>query len=362
MGRTVNQDFIRGSDRHQIWMLNIAAVSVIAVVVVSFAGYRVWHPTFHSSSTIDVGVDIPAVAPGVHKGTKVIVQGNEVGEITALTRRANRSVRMNLALHTDEVRGITDAVGVDFRPENYFGVTAVNLLGKPGGATLVSGEVLDRTAAADYTMSTMLEKGSIVVSGSLTQSMVDTLNKVVRYTDGLTPWIRAGIVFTDRIAKTQQAAPSVLLGDLDRTLDVLPSFSGQAIEALFKWYDNVSNHNPDGSWVRGDDYWNDENDAMNSGLSGLFGAAGKLLKSHDAELTPPVQMAAALLGATPTVMAGGQGPTKVSALADRYRNAFTGPGNAKTLNLRLVLDNIPAAATPLAVAGLPATPGQEGAR
>ncbi|MBO0852603.1 MAG: Mce family protein [Nocardia sp.] len=349
---------MRGSDRRQFWTLNIAAVSVIAVVVVSFIGYKTVHPTFDSSSTIHVGVDVPSVAPGVHAGTKVILRGNEIGRITALTRRADNTLRMDLSLHSDEAHGLTDAMDIDFRPENYFGVTAVNLVKKSGGENLASGQVMDRTNAGDYTMSTMLEKGSIDIDGSLTNSMIETLDKVIRYTDGLTPMIQAGIVFADRVAKTQRAIPSVLLGDLNNTLEVLPGFSRQSIEALYDLYDNNTNHLPDGTWGRDDAFWSDLNAAMDAGMNGLFGAAGSLLKTHDTQLTPATHLPAAIFGAMPTLMANGQGPSKVSALVDRYSTVFTGPDHGKTLNMKLIVDTLPAVTTPLALTGLPTPPHQ----
>lgn len=359
MSTTVNQDFIRGSDRRQAWMLNIAAAAVVAVAAVACIGYRTVYPSVSSSDTIDVRVDVPSVAPGVHTGTKVILRGNEVGEVTALTRRSDDTVRMNLALRPNGIRGLTDALDIDFRPENYFGVTAVNLLEKPGGGKLAAGDVLNRRAANNFTMSTMLEKGSIVVDGTLTKAMIDTLDKVVRYADGLTPMIQAGIVFADRVAQTQQAMPSILLDDMNRTLDVLPGFTGQSIAALYNLYDNNTNHGPNGSWGRDDAYWDDLNTAMDVAMVKLFGAAGSLLQSHDHELTPVTGLAAALFGATPTLLANGRAASQLSAMVDRYGTVFTGPDSSRTLNLRLILDNLPGVAAPLAVSGLPSTLGQE---
>ncbi|MFE9322623.1 MlaD family protein [Nocardia sp. NPDC052278] len=359
MSKVRNQDFIRGSDRQQAWQLRITAVSVIAMVGVSFAGYELMYPVFQSKDTIDLAIDVPAVAPGVHTGTKVILRGAEVGEVSELTRSGDNTVRMNLSLQPSDVGGLTDAVDVDFRPENYFGVTAVNLGGKNGGAPLASGQVIDRTSAGDFTMSTMIAKGSIVVDGTLTKSMIDSLDKVIRYTDGLTPMIQAGIVFANRVAQTQQALPSTLLSNMNNTLDVLPGFSQEAIDALYAMYDNNANRNPDGSFGHSDAYWAELDEGIELVLGKLFLTTGNLLQSHNTELTPMTQLVAALTGVVPNLLDGGNAAAKISALVNRYNKAFTGPDNAKTLNLRLVLDNLPAIATPLELTGLPQQPHEE---
>ncbi|MGY2033058.1 MlaD family protein [Nocardia gipuzkoensis] len=353
MSKFRSQDFIRGTGEHQTRVLHLTAAAVIVVVVLVVVGYKWVYPRFDAPKTIDLGIDVPAVAPGIHTGTKVILRGAEVGEVSGLTRRDDRTVRVDLSLEPDQVAGLTDNFAVDFRPENYFGVSAVNLVGQPNGGRLVSGQILDRTPTGDFTMSTMIEKGSLVVNGTLTQSMIETLDKVIRYTDGLTPMIQTGIVVANRVAQTQQAMPSVLLADMNQTLDVLPAFSQHAIDTLAVMFDNESQKKSAGSLEYEKAWWGDMNEGLDLVLSGMFSAAGTLLSSHQNELTPLTQMTAALTGAVPNLLDGGAAAAKLSALVDRYGSAFSGRDQTKTLNLRLVLDDLPAFATPLALTGAP---------
>lgn len=335
---------------------------MIAAMVVAFAGYRWVMPRIDQPRTLDLSIDVPYVAPGIRPGAKVIVRGNEVGEVSSLTRFDDSSIRMGLALRPTAVKGLTDNFGIDFRPANYFGVTALNLVGRPGGGHVVSGQVFDRRPAGDYSMSTMIEKGSLVVSGTLTDSMIQSLDKIIRYTDGLTPLIQTGVVLANRVAQTQQAMPSVLLADMNRILDVVPYFSSQFADTLYNLYDSDLNRLPDGSFGVDDAVMTELDQGLDLAGGGLFGAAGTLVSSHPAQLLPVTQMVAALSDAVPNLLGGGAAASKLSTLVDRYNGAFTGPVGHKALNLRIVLDDLPAMATPLALTGLPPTADQEAGR
>ena len=145
-------------------------------------------------------------------------------------------------------------------------------------------------------------------------------------------------------------------------LAVLPAFSAQAIDSLAYFYDSVYNRKPDGS-VGVDDAFMDYSDAgLGLAANSLFGKAGSLLASHGSELTPVTLLVEALTDAMPQVLDGGAAPAKLRQLIDRYNAAFTGPADGKTLNLRIVLDDLPMIAAPLALTGLPQAPSQEGPR
>ncbi|MVU80779.1 Mce family protein [Nocardia sp. ET3-3] len=359
MSKTRNQDFLRGTDGRQAKVVNLTAAVVIVVVIVAIIAVVWVRPRYEKPDGLPLSVDVPFVGPGVGVGSKVILRGVEVGEIVGLDKTGNRSVRMRLSLRPSEIRGLTDSFDVDFRPLNYFGIAAVNLVGNPGGGALVADRVLDRTSVGDYTMSTMLEQGSHTIDGTLTESMITALNKVIRYTDGLTPLIQTGIVFADRVAKAQQAFPSELLGRADDILAVLPGFSDQAIQALYALFDTKFNHRPDGSWGVDDEMMKRSGEGLDQAANSLFGKAGHLLASHGTELPPVTALVQAMTDALPHLLDGGAAVGKLGMLADRYNSAFSGTDDGKTLNLRVILDELPALAAPLAATGLPTAPQQE---
>ncbi|MFC8529924.1 Mce family protein [Nocardia sp. NPDC057227] len=353
MGRTPHQDFVRGSDEQQSRTLHTAAAGALALVALALVG-AIWvRPHFAEPDGLALDVQVPYVGPGVGTGTKVLLHGAEVGEVTALDRPRSDIVRMRLLLDPAEIDGITDSVQLDFRPQNYFGITAVNLIGQDGGAPLESGRILDRTPAGDFTMSTMLEKGSVAVDGTLTTSMVAALDEAVRYTDGLTPLIESGVLFADRVAATQRDLPTEQLRALNDILAVLPGFSTAAVDSLEFVRQSDYNRRPDGT-TGVDDAFMDYSDAgLELAATSLFGKAGSLLASHGSEVTPVTLLVKALTDAMPHVLDGGAAPAKLRALLDRYDAAFTGPDGARTLNLRLVLDDLPMIAAPLAATGVP---------
>ncbi|OXR41881.1 hypothetical protein B7C42_05865 [Nocardia cerradoensis] len=361
MAKIRNQDFLRGTDRHQKRMVDMAA-AVVALVIAVVLVIALWiYPRLHEPAGLALNIQVPYVGPGVGTGTKVILHGAEIGEITRLEKTDPGSVRMSVRLRSD-VSGLTDAFDLDFRPQNYFGITAVDFIARPEGHRLVAGSTLNKMPTGDFTMSTMLEKGSLAIDGTLTQSMVTTLNKVARYTDGLTPLIQSGIVFADRVAATQRALPTELMRRADDILEVLPAFGTQAIDALYNVYDSRYNQRPDGSFGVDDAFMDTTDRGLGLAANSLFGKAGHLLASHGTELTPATQLVQAMTDTVPQILGGGAVPDKLSVLIDRYNAAFSGSDGKKTLNLRIVVDDLPMFATPLALTGIGTASTGEGHR
>ena len=358
----MEQDFLRGTARRQALAVQIAATAVIVVVVVAVALGMAIHGQQKNSGKIFLGIDTPYVAPGVAVGTHVIMHGVEVGEVTELRRLDENTLRMTVALNPGLAVGLTDTFDLDFRPENYFGVTAANLRSSSGGARLVSGSTVTRTPLGDYSLSTMIEKGSLVVDGTLTNDVVETLDKVVRYTNGLNPMIQTGIIVADRIAKTQQALPSESIGYFDDILQALPNFDRELIAALNGIFYTSYNRLPDGSLGVNNELMDRNDIGLQLAAGKLFGSAGHLLQSHSTELPPIADVVQAMTDVIPDVLAHGSLTDRFRTLVEQYDRAITGPDGAKALNVRLdvrsALDRLPMLAAPF---GLPAY-GQEPAR
>lgn len=147
---------------------------------------------------------------------------------------------VTLAVDDASVDLLDDQFRIDFRPENYFGITGVNLIpGEKAGRFGQAGYM--RRTAEDYTMSTMIESGSLVIDGTLTSEVIAGLDEVMRYADGLAPLIRSGMILADRVAKTQQALPSVHLRRINGILAVLPAFEDGLATALFDIFNSAYN-------------------------------------------------------------------------------------------------------------------------
>ncbi len=357
MAKHINQDFVRGDSDRQLRVLALcgsaAALAVLLAVVAGSWAYT----QLTASHGIRLQLVVPALGPGVESGSKVLVRGAAVGEVTEVTAVGSGAVHVALVLDDELGAILTDSLDVDFRPENYFGVSAVNLIERPGGKALTDGRVLHRTTAPDFTMSTMLEQVSLVVDGTLTSSMIATLDEVMRYANGLAPLIRAGIIVAEQMSKTQQHLPTELLLRANDVLVQLPAFGRGAADALYAIYLSAYNQRPDGSTGVDDAFMTETDQALELAASDLFGLAGSLLASHDAELTPLVSAADEVVAPLPGLLGDGR-LGELNTVIDRLESAFTGTAEQRTLQLRLVLDDVPALAGPLAQLGAFPTPAQ----
>ncbi|UGT55131.1 hypothetical protein [Nocardia asteroides] len=288
----------------------------------------------------------------------MIMRGATIGEVSELNGLGRNEVRLTLALDEDSISGLTDSFDIDYRPENYFGVTAVNVISGPGGKPLVSGASLRREPLGDYSMSTMIAKGSTVVSGTLTQDVIDVLDKVVDYTNGLTPMIETGVVFADTVAKTQRALPSTSLAAFNDLAESLPGVASEGVAGVYGVYDTEYNRLPDGTRGVDDDFLDDAGAGLSKASGELFGAAGFLLASHGSELTPLVQAVQAMTDTIPSVLGNGALTERIETLVAQYNQAFSGQEGKRTLQLRVVLDLLPGLAAPLGAVTAPHEAGR----
>ncbi|MBY4575755.1 mammalian cell entry protein [Gordonia paraffinivorans] len=354
-----SQDFIRGDARGQSRMLVTAGLSALVVLIIGVTVFSFVYPRATAPKGTDLHLVLPALGPGVENGSRVLLRGAEVGEVTSIDSSEPGVVHVDVVLDEHAAGSLTDAFELDYRPQNYFGVTAVNLVAKQGGSRLRDGQTIRREAAPDFTMSTMIERSSIVVDGTLTRDMVDSLDKVMRYANGLAPLIESGVILTDAVARTQRQMPSTLLSRMNDLAEEFPAFNVGAMNLLEAIGNNVLNRLPDGSRGVDEAYYDLMDRSLTVASTGLFGAIGTLLGSHATDLTPLVTSLKYVLDPMPN-MIGDASMQKTRKAIDQLRNSFTGPGEAKTLQLRLLLDAMPAIAGPLSQMGAVAGPRSGG--
>ncbi|MFZ2176620.1 MAG: hypothetical protein WAW17_21780 [Rhodococcus sp. (in: high G+C Gram-positive bacteria)] len=141
-----------------------------------------------------VVVDTAYVGPGVETGTRVMLHGASIGKVTDVAR-SDGAITLGLELDKDLAQGLTRNFVMDFRPSNYFGITALSIADPgSGGLPLAGGDRIATTPGGDFTMARMIEQGSAVANGTLTDSTVAAIDQVLAYTDALSPllsgWIR----------------------------------------------------------------------------------------------------------------------------------------------------------------------------
>jgi len=88
------------------------------------------------SDQFGVVIESPYVGEGVAAGTALLMHGVKVGEVTQVSSLPGGGVRLAADLRQGPTAGLTNAMTIDFRPANYFGVTGINLLPGPGAADI----------------------------------------------------------------------------------------------------------------------------------------------------------------------------------------------------------------------------------
>ncbi len=352
MAKLTNQDFIRGSGTTQNRALTVAGLIAAAIVVISIVATAVLYPRITAPSGNELQLVVPALGPGVKTKSKVLLRGAEVGVVKSVDATAPDTVKLKIVLSDEAIKSLTDAVDIDYRPANYFGITAVNLIAKPGGSPLRAGQTLSRADVPDFTMSTMIEHGSTVVDGTLSREMIATLDKVTQYATGLAPLIETMIVISDNVARTQKQLPSTLLAKMNDITDVFPEANKEALRGLDALTNSVFNRMPDGSRGVDEAYHKLMNDSLTVAADGLFGAAGKLLGSHSTELTPFVNSIKVFVDEGPRLLGGPKTMSKLTIAVNKLQSTFAGPPGEQALQLRLVLDSMPSLSQTLASVGL----------
>ncbi|GAA4675563.1 MlaD family protein [Gordonia humi] len=341
MAKTTNQDFVRGSGSTQSKTLVTAGMAAVVVIVLAVVTTALVYPKATEPSGTDVHLVLPALGPGIAPKSKVLLRGAEVGVVKEVDSTDPYAVHLDIVLDDSAASSLTDSFDVDFRPANYFGTTAVNLIAGDGGQAIRDGQTINRDSAPDFTMSTMIEHGSLVVDGTLTRDVISTLDKVTKYASGLSPIIETMIVVSDNVARTQKYLPSTLLGRMNDLMEVFPEANIETLGALEAITNAQFNRMPDGS--RGVD--KQYHDLMNRSLvvasDDLFGAIGTLLGSHATELTPLVDSIQQLTDRVPGMMGDSSNMVKLQTAIERLQSSFKGPKGQQALQLRVILDAMP---------------------
>jgi hypothetical protein len=339
--------FLHGSPERQRRTLRITGLAVVVVVAVAVLWQANIVPTGRSDNRIlSVTVETPSVGSGVAPGTDVALHGAVVGSVSDLHFNAEGSAVLTLDLDSSKVEGMRDDFTFDYRPLNYFGVTAVNITsaGTADAAVLVDDSRVQRSAGADYTMTMIIEEASKVANGSLDAEAVEVIRRSLSYSAALQPLIHSGVVITDTIARAQKALPSNTIRDFNEFVSAMGPFGDAAISAGYDAYKSDLLHGPD---------WAQHN--VKLGLEAVankfFGLLGELLGDTKKYLSATLEMVEEAAGILPAVAGGVLTPVTLRRLLNNLDGAFVpSPGSGATLKVNLALDVLPALQGPVASA------------
>lgn len=353
-----------------IFVVCIAAVVSLHFAVNPFANKQ--------DDVISVGIETPYVGEGVAGGTPVIMHGVKVGEVTAVSNIRGGGVRLKTNLQSRPVSGLTTAMGIDFRPSNYFGVTGVNLIPGEGGEPLRTAAEIKVIPKGNYTLQRLLYRLGELSNQVVTPLLVDVIERVTRYTDALNPLLETMVVVATSVTDVQTVSTEQLLRNTTGVNVAYPGFADALIntgdmflrtyegigfdpevdlqnnpfvstydEKMLKQY-NDARHllatNPD-EFVRGR-----FNEWLTGAETGLFYKVGHLLSSHPYELYPVVNEIRAVADVVPILAPATEIADTLRELRTRLERMYEGSEEQRALQVRIVLDALPGVAAPMGLA------------
>lgn len=347
-------------------------LAVVVIVANPFDG--------RPSGRISVAIQTPYVGQGVEQGSAVVMHGVEVGEVTDVTSLPEGGVRLVTDLQKRPIAGLTDTMQIDFRPINYFGVPGVNITPSPDGQQLRDGSQISLVPKGNFTLSQLLAQLGLVSDAALTPQLINVIDRVTRYTDGLNPLFETLLIATTAVADVQAVPTAHLLANTTSSLTALPPFvqafvDGAARHADLDYYPERGSALPpettgpkleppyvDGVSVK--DFADESEDYVNNVMKkyldtaseGLFAAVGKLESSHVDDLLPLIEGLKSVTDPMPALLRPDNVAQTLAEMRSRLETLYQGNGEQRALQVRILLDSLPAVAAPLGVMPPPAAP------
>lgn len=346
-------------EARRLTSIGLAVISCFVIVCTLV----VTNPFARKSDHISVVMDMPFVGQGVATNTPLMLHGVTVGKVTDVRSMRNGTVRVNADLQAAPAAGLTDSMGVDFRPANYFGVTGINLIPDGSGAPLRDDAHISTVPQGNFTLQALLTRMGSITGNVITPQLVDVINKATRYTDGLNPLIEAMLIAADSVDKVQTVSTERLLRNTTGISVVFPAFTDAATAAghgfnqgssatTFKVSSEQTLPGQELAAVIGEpvseEYWSQRViPTLEVVANSLFGAVGKLESSHATDLLPAIKLTQSLTDTVPALLTPvGINDTLVE-LRSRFENLYAGSPEQRAMQVEIVLDQIPGVQAPV---------------
>lgn len=302
---------------------------------------------------IALTIDTPYAGQGVAAGTAIIMHGVRVGEVTNISSVADGGVRLNVDLQSSSTAGLTDSLGIDFRPANYFGVTGINLVKGDGGQPLRDGVQIDTTPRGNFTLQTLLSRLGQITQGVVTPQLVGVIDRSTRYIDGLDPLLETMLTVIEAVDKVQTVSTAQLLTNATGLSAAFPAF----VDALTKTGHEFTNSglvvfDHTGGEVSEEFWQNTYLPSVELTAKGLFSAIGKLEASHVDNLIPAVGIIKILSDTVPGLVRPDDIGATLVELRTRFEKLYGGTPEQRALQVHIVLDALPGMAAPLGAMGV----------
>jgi len=340
---------LRASEESVERTLTIVGAAVL-LCVVCVASLVVLNPFHHvPAGRISVTIDSPYVGQGVTAGTALVMHGVKIGAVTQVASLPGGGVRLVTDLQQGPVAGLTDTMNVDFRPINYFGVTGINVVARPGGKVLHNGMRVDTKPLGNFTLQALLSRLGEVSANALTPQLISVIDRGARYTDALNPLFETMVIALTAVADVQRVPTARLLSNATGVGVAFPSYV-DSVGSFFDHFIGARSSTPFGAMPQ--DFWeNSVYASIKLGPSALFGSFGRIEVKYVADLLPAVDAVKVLMDPVPVLLRPDDYAATISQLRTRLEKAFAGPPDQRALQVRVVLDRLPGVAGPLAAMG-----------
>ncbi|MCV7221692.1 MlaD family protein [Mycolicibacterium elephantis] len=344
--------------------------TVLTLCVTAVALFAAFNPfAGRPKGQLDVELVLPWVGQGVEAGTPLLLHGVEVGQVTKVSNLPGGAVRLDTELQSGPTASLTDAMVVDFRPANYFGVTGINLSAGQGGSPLRDGSRITVAPKGNFTLQTLLSRLGEITDGVVTPQLIDVVYKATRYTDALNPLLETMVLTAGAITKVQTVSTEQLLRNATGISVAFPGFVDAATAAGYGFNQrsgfvtfNVSGEAalpgtgevPIPGNPQSQEFWDTRSRATLDLLANsFFGAVGKLLSSHPSDLLPAVNLVKTISDTVPGLVApAGIGDAMVE-LRTRFEKLYAGSPEQRALQVHILLDNLPGVQAPVNALGGP---------
>jgi hypothetical protein len=321
----------------------LCLVTVLAVVKVSnpFGG--------PAPDLISVVIDTPYVGDGVAKGTAVVLHGVKVGEVTGVAGLPAGGVRLNADLRSGPVTGLTDAMDIDFRPINYFGVTGINLVASTGGQPLSQGMRINNVPKGNFTLQALLYRFGEISTGVLTPQLIQVVERSTRYLDALNPLLESMLIVANAVAGVQTVSTAQLVKNTTEMSTGVPAFIS-AVTQGGEMYINVDRYYV--AWGLRDvskAFFDTRGRGVIRDAIHVFGDVGTLEQTHVDDLLPVINTVKALTDVVPPLIRSEGIAQTLVELRTRFEKLYAGSPEQPALNVRIALDSLPSVAGPLGI-------------
>jgi ABC-type transporter Mla subunit MlaD len=337
----------KATEQREARILTAVGMGLAVIVVLAVTAFAIVDPLGgRPSDQFGVVIESPYVGEGVAAGTALLVHGVKVGEVTQVSSLPGGGVRLAADLRHGPTAGLTDAMTIDFRPANYFGVTGINLTPGDGGRTLVNGSLITTTPSGNFTLQALLSRLGELSGGVLTPHLVDVLQRAADYTDGLDPLLETMLVVATSVANVQNVSTAQLMTNATGISVAFPGF----VNATTDLGDHFVHASLDN--VTEDFFQNTYKPTIDITSTGLFGAVGNLVSTHSTDLAPLTDMIKVLTDVAPGLVPSDAIADTAVELRTRLQKLFEGTPDRRAVNVKVVLDSLPGVAAPIeAVAG-----------